>query len=82
MHDCVCSIVPPHILHEIVKNGNAAQRRGAKHSIQAAVALRTKRTLWSPPTKQSLVPQGPPMKLIYSADGSTTLPGTIGAARG
>src|SRR5579864_959792 len=69
----LCFIIPPHILHNIFRNGNNAQKVWAQNAIALSERIRQKR--------QSFIPQKATTtqdknRIIYTANHTTTLPGT------
>ncbi|WP_395360531.1 M4 family metallopeptidase [Streptomyces sp. YH02] len=68
-----CSVVPPHILDRLARNGNEAAIR----TLQADAALRTRRrvTGFQPMTAQTSPENGKPKRTIYDAQQNEVLPG-------
>lgn len=84
-HSIFC-ILPPHVLREIARNGNAAQRNAALNALALDGTLRTQR-LTVTLTAAAAVPAAvaaPPQahRTIYTANHSQSLPGTLVRSEG
>jgi Zn-dependent metalloprotease len=77
----VYSIIPPHILESIARNGTQSQRALAQQTLSLDRQIRLQRTTRS---KVSVQGVAAPHKnrLIYTAANSTTLPGTLVRSEG
>jgi Zn-dependent metalloprotease len=73
----LCSIVPPYILENIIRNGDEGQRERALVALQAAAALRGERRIAGPLAAILTVSAGTLRRTIYDARHATTLPGTL-----
>lgn len=86
-HSIFC-ILPPYILSEIAQNGTPEQRTFALHTMRTDQTFRTLRAVQPPiatlaPRRRGVVDEeGQPQRLIYSANSTQTLPGTIIRAEG
>jgi len=84
-HSIFC-ILPPHILREIARNGNAAQRDAALDALALDGTLRAQRIMQSflPMVSQPTVMGEPPHahRTIYTANNTQGLPGTLVRAEG
>src|SRR5439155_9784290 len=85
-HSIFC-IVPPHVLREIARNGNAAQRNAALDTLALDVTMRTQRmafqllaTAAPPPVLAAAPPQV--HRSIYTAKNAQTEPGTFVRSEG
>src|SRR6266478_7160924 len=84
-HSIFC-IVPPHILREMARNGNAAQRDAALDTLAMDVTMRTQRMAFQllaaapPPAVTAAAPQI--HRTIYTAGDTQTLPGKLVRSEG
>jgi Zn-dependent metalloprotease len=77
-HSCpVCSIVPPHVLREIAKNGNANQQEWAFQSLTVSSRIRGQRDVLSNISTVMVTPAGEKRRTVYDAQNGTDLPGTL-----
>ena len=76
--DSFFSIIPPHMLDQIARNGNAAQRAWALDTLAVDHTIRSLRLVESP-IAQVLRGETPgqAQRTIYSAKHTTNLPGTV-----
>jgi len=86
---CICSIIPPHILESIARNGTEAARAKAKRTLAKDAQIRSQRTaqVKVAQMKAELIKSrlkavqdagaAHKNRLIYTANNSTTLPGTL-----
>lgn len=81
---CTCSIIPPHILEAIAKNGTPTQRALAQQNLVLDTQIRQRRTALSQARSGRGQGVGPPRKnrLIYTANNSWNLPGTLVRSEG
>lgn len=72
----ICFIIPPHILHEIKRNGDPSQKEWAERSIRLSDEIRSRRgeKLFAPTIEEHLV-KAAKKRIIYSAENTTNLPG-------
>jgi Zn-dependent metalloprotease len=82
-------ILPPHMLREIARNGNAAERNAALNTLAVDSTLRTQRLtlqLSSAATGPAVIGAGAqppqPHRIIYTAGSRQTIPGTLVRAEG
>jgi Zn-dependent metalloprotease len=78
-----CSIVPPFIFENIAMNGTAEQREAALHHLDIDATTRATRMMAASATTAAATP-GPPRehRLIYDAQHTNTLPGTLVRSEG
>jgi Zn-dependent metalloprotease len=75
-HRCpICCILPPYILGEVIKNGNAEQRAWAFQTLTTSEQFRGRREAVGRINFAS--PAGTKLRTIYDAKSSETLPGTL-----
>ena len=81
---CTCSIIPPHILEAIARNGTPAERALAQQNLALDTQIRQRRTALSQARSGTGQGVGPPRKsrLIYTANNSWNLPGTLVRSEG
>ena len=75
-------IVPPHVLREIARNGNAAQRNAALDTLALDVTMRTQRMVFqllAAAVPRPVLAAAPPQvhRTIYTAKNAQTEPGTL-----
>lgn len=82
-HPLQC-IVPPHMLREIVQNGNEAQRNYALNTLTTSAQFRGRRTAMMDMSALMRAAAGTSGKnrIIYDAGFGTTLPGTVARREG
>jgi Zn-dependent metalloprotease len=73
----VCSIVPPYMLENIIRNGDEAQRARAFIALQTAAAVRGERRIVGGLMALVGVRAGGLRRTIYDAHQGTSLPGTL-----
>ncbi len=75
-HSCpFCFVVPPHILRQIAKNGNADQQDWAFQSLTLSARLRGQRDVAG--LLPVLTPAGEKRRTVYDAQNGTDLPGKL-----
>jgi Zn-dependent metalloprotease len=79
-----CSIVPPYILESIAINGTPAQRAAALRSLGIDAQIREQRAALPQVPREVVQEVGSPRKnrLIYTANHTDTLPGTLVRSEG
>ena len=85
-HSIFC-IVPPHVLREIARNGNAAQRNAALDTLALDTTMRTQRMttqLLAAIAPRPVLAAAPPQvhRTIYTAKNAETEPGTLVRSEG
>jgi Zn-dependent metalloprotease len=73
----VCSIVPPYMLENIIRNGDEAQRERALIALQAAAAVRGQRKIVGGLMALVAPRTGALRRTVYDGHHGTTLPGTL-----
>ena len=81
---CTCSIIPPHILDAIARNGTPTQRALAERNLALDTEIRERRAALLPAKSGKGQGAGPPRKnrLIYTANNTRNLPGTLVRSEG
>ena len=72
-----CFIVPPHLLREIARRGEPAERDRALHAIAGSSHLRGRREALAPVTPFGALPTGGRRRTVYDARHTTELPGHL-----
>jgi Zn-dependent metalloprotease len=72
----ICSVVPPHILREIAKNGNPEQQDWAFQNLTLSARLRGQRDVMGNLTAV-MASVGEKRRTIFDAKNGTDLPGTL-----
>jgi Zn-dependent metalloprotease len=85
-HSIFC-IVPPHVLREVARNGNATQRNAALDTLALDVTMRTQRMAFqilAPAVSRPVVAAAPPQvhRTIYTAKNTQAQPGTLVRSEG
>src|SRR5215469_6168241 len=85
-HSIFC-IVPPHVLREVARNGNAAQRNAALDTLALDVTMRTQRMAFqylAAAVPRPVAAAAPPQvhRTIYTAKNTQTEPGTLVRSEG
>src|SRR5215471_1381751 len=85
-HSIFC-IVPPHVLREIARHGNATQRNAALDTLALDFTMRTQRMtvqMMAAPASRPLRAAAPPQvhRTIYTAKNAQTEPGTLVRSEG
>jgi Zn-dependent metalloprotease len=87
-HSIFC-IVPPHVLREVARNGNAAQRNAALDTLSLDGTMRTQRMAFQlvaafAPRPAPMTAAAPPQahRTIYTAKNAQTEPGTLVRSEG
>src|SRR5689334_13543090 len=85
-HSIFC-IVPPHVLREMARHGNAAQRNAALDTLGLDATMRTQRMvsqLLATATPRPVLAAAPPQvhRTIYTAKNIQTEPGTLVRSEG
>jgi Zn-dependent metalloprotease len=79
-------ILPPHVLHEIARNGNPAQRNAALNTLALDGTLRTQRLAFHLSGAAAgltvMAASAKVHRTLYTADNSQELPGTLVRAEG
>ncbi len=71
----VCSIVPPYMLEELARRGDAAERDAALHALSVSAHMRGRREIVGP--SLLAVPAGGRRRTVYDARHGTHLPGQL-----
>lgn len=80
-HVCpICCIVPPHMMKEVIKNGNDEQRAWAFQTLTASEQFRGRREAIG--TLNLATPAGTKRRTVYDARNGNSLPGTIARNEG
>lgn len=81
---CTCSIIPPYILEAIARNGTQTQRALAQRNLAFDTQIRQRRAALMQLGFERRQGVGPPRKnrLIYTANNSRNLPGTLVRSEG
>lgn len=76
----ICTIIPPHMLRELAKKGNEAQRDLALHTLAVSAQIRGVRSVM--PALALAVSPGKKRRTIYDAQHLETLPGKLVRSEG
>lgn len=81
---CRCSIIPPHILESIARNGTASQREMARQTLALDGQIRSQRAALPLARPTGVQGAGAPHKnrRVHTASNTTNLPGTLVRSEG
>ena len=81
-HQCVCCIIPNHMLEQIILNGNDQQKEKAIRSLSHSEQARGYRQAPNLLAPLGITPEGDKGRTVYDAGEGTVLPGRLVRAEG